>query len=103
MAELSSSRKTQNGLNESEMAAAQQLMQLSDEDSNNNISNSKRNRSSEEEVDQTLSYITLAKIEEIFGKDEVFRPKKQRRYRSLVNIYMATTPINVGNVKNVGT
>ncbi|GAU19673.1 hypothetical protein TSUD_77970 [Trifolium subterraneum] len=40
--------------------------------------------------------IVMAKIQEIFGKDvEVFPIiKKQRRYRSLVNIYRATTPIN---------
>ena len=93
------SQKTLNGLNELEMVAAQQLMQLSDEE--NNHSSGKRNRSSDEEVDQTLSDITSAKIEEIFGKDEVFRPKKQRRYRSLVNIYMTTRPINAGNVKKV--
>ncbi|KAI4345140.1 hypothetical protein L6164_012295 [Bauhinia variegata] len=96
-----SSRRTQidSEVTESEMAAAHQLIQLSDED-NKKI----RSRSSheDEEVDnQSLSIITSAKIEEIFGKDELFRPKKQRRYRSLVDLYMETRPINAGNGKKV--
>lgn len=66
-----------------DVEAAQQLLELSDEEK-------KRRRSS--------SGIVMAKIQEIFGKEinEAVFPstkKKQRRYRSLVNIYMATTPI----------
>lgn len=76
------------------MAAAQQLMQLSDEDSYND--NKKRrdvHADDDEEVDQSRSEITSTIIEEIFGKEEARRPKKQR-YRSLVSIYTATKPIN---------
>lgn len=110
-AEEPSSRKTgRNGLTETDMAAAHQLMELSDEDNNISISSSKRKTSTgEEEVNQrvisdtTTTTTTLAKIEEIFGKDEVYRPKKRRKYRSLVNIYMTTTPIvaTANNVTNM--
>ncbi|XP_061343895.1 uncharacterized protein LOC133289882 [Gastrolobium bilobum] len=111
MAETSSSsRKSKECLitELEDMDAAQQLMQLSDEENNNNNNNivisRKRSRSmDEEEVDQRTSNDTImAKIQEIFGKDiEVFTPKKQRRYRSLVNIYMETSPINAGNDRRV--
>ncbi|KAL4644088.1 hypothetical protein ACB092_02G138400 [Castanea dentata] len=97
---LSSTSKTnpQKGLTELEMAAAQKLMQLSDEDSNNDEKNCNKRGSDDEEVDdqsQSRSEITSALIEEIFGKEdeEVYRPKK-RRYRSLVSIYTATKPVN---------
>jgi hypothetical protein len=98
MAESLSSRNLQTLLTESEMAAAQQLMQLSDEDSYNNDNNRKKrdaHTDDDEEVDQSRSEITSAIIEEIFGKEEACRcrPKKQR-YRSLVSIYTATKPIN---------
>jgi len=55
-----------------------------------------RSNRHEEEEKQQSDDIVMAKIQEIFGKDvEVFPiVKKQRRHRSLVNIYMATTPIN---------
>lgn len=78
-------------ITESEVDAAENLMQLSGEDESN-----KRSRS---EVDQRLSGIIMAKIQEIFGNDviEVFPTKKQRRYRSLVSIYMVTRPVNAGN------
>ncbi|XP_057440160.1 uncharacterized protein LOC130732052 [Lotus japonicus] len=84
-----------NLVTESEMEAAHQLIQLSDEDNssssdnnNNNITTGKRSRSWEDqEVDQGLKAITIAmKIQE---------PKKQRNYRSLMNIYMATSPISI--------
>lgn len=72
-----------------DVEAAQQLLELSDEEKKSN-KKKKRRRSS--------SGIVMAKIQEIFGKEinEAVFPstkKKQRRYRSLVNIYMATTPI----------
>ncbi|KAI4317154.1 hypothetical protein L6164_025052 [Bauhinia variegata] len=104
MAETRSPRRThiESDLTQSEMVAVHQLMQLSDEE------NSKvRSRSSyedEEEVDQsqTLSDITSAKIQEILGKDEFFRPKKKRRYRSLESLYMDTRPIiKAANSKKV--
>ena len=97
---LSSTCKTnpQKGLTESDMAAAQNLMQLSEEDSNSDEKNCNKRDSDDEEVDdrsQSRSEITSALIEEIFGKEdeEVYRPKK-RRYRSLVSIYTATKPVN---------
>ena len=94
-------------ITESDMEAAQQLMQLSDEENSNNIKSGKKKRRSfddEEEVDQRPNDIVMAKIQEIFGKDiEDFPAKKQRRYRSLVNIYMATRPVNAaaGNGRRV--
>ena len=102
MAESSSSaRKTnpQKVLLDRDMTAVQQLMQLSDEDNNNNNNNNnkdnkKRNKPEKElgEVDQRLSEKTSAKIEEIFGKEEAYRPQKQK-FRSLDSIYMATKPM----------
>ena len=97
---LSSTCKTnpQKGLTESDMAAAQNLMQLSEEDSNSDEKNCNKRDSDDEEVDdrsQSRSEITSALIEKIFGKEdeEVYRPKK-KRYRSLVSIYTATKPVN---------
>ncbi|PNY00086.1 hypothetical protein L195_g023361 [Trifolium pratense] len=80
-------------IKECDVNAAQKLMELSDEETKiDNIrgGGSKRIRK------QSSDDIVMAKIQEIFGKDvEVFPIiKKQRRYRSLVNIYRATTPIN---------
>nr|KYP69387.1 hypothetical protein KK1_008576 [Cajanus cajan] len=84
------------------MEAAQHLIQLSEDSSSDNNTASKRNRTcrdeeeEQEEVHQRISEVTIAnKIREIFGEDEVSQPKKQRRYRSLVKIYMATTPISM--------
>ncbi|CAL9000770.1 unnamed protein product [Prunus brigantina] len=98
------SRKTDRpdkAMTESELAAAQQLMQLSDEDNNNNSSSSSNKNTTHEgeEVDQRplINVITWAKIEEIFGKEEdVDRPKK-RRYRSLASIYLTSKPVNAGS------
>ncbi|KAE9601304.1 hypothetical protein Lal_00024017 [Lupinus albus] len=101
-------------ITESEMEAAHHLMELSDEENNSNNNNNniassfmkrKRTRTwdyieEEEGVKQRVCNddIIIAKIQEIFGNDfEVFQPKKQRRYRSLVNIYMTTRPLNAGN------
>jgi len=61
----------------------------------NSIRGSKRSRS---KGDESLSDIIMAKIQEIFGNDvEVYPTKKQRRYRSLVSIYMVTRPVNAAN------
>lgn len=80
-------------MTESEVDAEQKLMQLSGEEESNSIRGSKRSRS---KGDESLSDIIMAKIQEIFGNDiEVFPTKKQRRYRSLVSIYMVTRPVNV--------
>ncbi|QCD84786.1 hypothetical protein DEO72_LG2g5144 [Vigna unguiculata] len=82
-------------ITESEVDAEQKLMQLSDEEERNSIRGSKRSRS---KSDESLSDIIMAKIQEIFGNDiEVFPTKKQRRYRSLVSIYMVTRPVNAAN------
>ncbi|KAM4117626.1 hypothetical protein ACB094_02G139000 [Castanea mollissima] len=66
---LSTISKTnpQKGLTELDMAAVQQLMQLSDEDSNNN---EKRCSKRDSNDDQSRSEITSALIEEIFGKED---------------------------------
>jgi hypothetical protein len=89
-------------LMDTDMTAVQQLMQLSDEDNNNNNKKERNNKEIEGEVDQRRSEITTAKIEEIFGKEEAYRPKK-RRYRSLVSIYMATKPMNARYGKKVSS
>ncbi|CAL0330010.1 unnamed protein product [Lupinus luteus] len=82
-------------ITESEMEAAQQLVELSDEENNSNNNINARfmkrarrrtwdNDEEEEGVKQRVSNddIVMAKIQEIFGNDfEVFRPKRQRRYR----------------------
>uniref|UniRef100_A0A2N9HRI0 Uncharacterized protein n=1 Tax=Fagus sylvatica TaxID=28930 RepID=A0A2N9HRI0_FAGSY len=100
----SSTYKTipQKVLMDTDMTAVQQLMQLSDEDNNNNNKKERNNKEIEVEVDQRRSEITTAKIEEIFGKEEAYRPKK-RRYRSLVSIYMATKPMNARYGKKVSS
>ncbi|KAL9329720.1 hypothetical protein ACSQ67_004723 [Phaseolus vulgaris] len=82
-------------ISESEVEAEQNLMQLEDEEERHSIRGSKRSRS---KGDESLSDIIMAKIQEIFGNDiEVFPTKKQRRYRSLVSIYMVTRPVNAAN------
>ncbi|KAL5751939.1 hypothetical protein ACOSQ2_022446 [Xanthoceras sorbifolium] len=103
MAESESLRETQKLVLDSDMAAAaQQLMQLSDEDSSSSSSSSSvmkkisSDHDHQEESDQrTRGESTWQKkIEEIFGtEEEVYRPKKMIRYRSLVSIYRATKPI----------
>ncbi|KAL5753892.1 hypothetical protein ACOSP7_022112 [Xanthoceras sorbifolium] len=102
MAESESLRETQKLVLDSDMAAAaQQLMQLSDEDSSSSSSSNVMKKISsdhdhQEEIDQrTRGESTWQKkIEEIFGtEEEVYRPKKMIRYRSLVSIYRATKPI----------
>lgn len=81
-------------------AAAQQLMQLSDEENTNANTNSARNYNAyNDEVDQRLPLKDHNNnnnnnkiMEEIFGKEEVlvFPAAKKRRYRSLADIYMHT-------------
>ncbi|XP_041003154.1 uncharacterized protein LOC121248682 [Juglans microcarpa x Juglans regia] len=103
MAEVSSSKRKKNPkkflMTESDMAVAQQLMQLSDEDSNNN--NKKRDADDDQEVDQSRSDITSAVIEEIFGKEELMCRPKKRRYRTLDSIYTETKPMNARYGKKV--
>uniref|UniRef100_A0A2C9UWJ8 Uncharacterized protein n=1 Tax=Manihot esculenta TaxID=3983 RepID=A0A2C9UWJ8_MANES len=93
-AELQSSHRTHKVLTELEMVAAQQLMQLSDEDNSNSINRNSKNKinncddNEEESFDRSSQdeITSKKKIEEIFGKEEEFiiiqRPKK-RRFRSL--------------------
>ncbi|KDP35301.1 hypothetical protein JCGZ_09460 [Jatropha curcas] len=115
MQELQAMNRTQKFFTDMEMVAAQQLMQLSDEDnSNSNSINEKKSKNMkksgfdgdiEEEFDRFISQdeITSKKIEEIFGKEEeekisiiLGRPRK-KRYRSLESIYKTTKQIKVGN------
>jgi hypothetical protein len=102
MAESPSSTRKSNSqkvLTVMDMRVVQQLMQLSDEDNKNNRKNDKDD---DEVVDKPRSddTSTMAKIEEIFGKEDVYRPKK-RRYRSLVSIYTATKPMKARHGKKV--
>ncbi|KAE9587327.1 hypothetical protein Lal_00004501 [Lupinus albus] len=98
-------RKTQMNklITESDIEAAQHLIQLSEEDNNshnnnNNLIMGKRNRRrcEDEEVDQNINgdFDLEKKIQEGFGEDQIFQPKKKKRYRSLRNIYKETKPIN---------
>ncbi|KAE7998231.1 hypothetical protein FH972_002796 [Carpinus fangiana] len=97
----SSTRKSnpQKVLTVMDMRVAQQLMQLSNEDNKNNRKN---DTDDNEVVDKPRSdnTSTIAKIEEIFGKEDTYRPKK-RRYLSLVSIYTATKPMKVRYGKKV--
>lgn len=101
--ENQSSRKTKTPQNDDPLAAstdivaaAQKLMQLSDEDNNKgNVDvTGKRRRIEGEEVDQIMQQSDHIKIKENIGV--IDRPKKMKKYRSLVNIYRVTRPINVG-------
>ncbi|KAK5843277.1 hypothetical protein PVK06_005729 [Gossypium arboreum] len=93
-------------MSDSDMAAAaQQLMQLSDEDNSSSSSSSSSNGNNnnkkikakmmkdESFLEQSQNEITSAKIEEIFGKEEISRPTKKRRYRFLESIYKETKPM----------
>ncbi|GMI86653.1 hypothetical protein HRI_002334600 [Hibiscus trionum] len=90
-------------MSDSDMAtAAQQLMQLSDEDnssSSSSINSDGNNNQSEGWFTQSRCDITSAMIEEIFGKEEISRPTKKRKYRFLESIYKETKPmkVNYGN------
>lgn len=79
---------------DSDVAAAQQLVQLSGEDSSSSKKGRKNENESGFEDDQesdrsSQNEITSRMIEQIFGiEEEVARPRK-RRYRSLASIYQA--------------
>lgn len=89
-------------------AAAQQLLQLSDEDNSSNGINKKKKLKSkmrlfeERRRRRSQDEVTSAKIEEIFGKDdeEILRPIKKQRYRFLESIYKETKPIKVSYGNN---
>ncbi|KAK8652737.1 hypothetical protein V6N13_126762 [Hibiscus sabdariffa] len=96
---------------DSDMAtAAQQLMQLSEEDNNSSSSssinndgnNNNNNNQSEGCYAQSRCEITSAMIEEIFGKEEISRLTKKRKYRFLESIYKETKPIKVSYGNNLG-
>ncbi|KAK8716296.1 hypothetical protein V6N13_043611 [Hibiscus sabdariffa] len=109
-------------MSDSDMAAAaQQLMQLSDEDncsssssinSDGNNNKMKKKKKTEERMmesegcfRQSQCEITSAIFEEIFGKEEISRPTKKRKYRFLESIYEETKPVSVkisyGNGNNI--
>ncbi|XP_039042632.1 uncharacterized protein LOC120181610 [Hibiscus syriacus] len=90
--------KRQSMLDSDMAAAAQQLIQLGDEDNSNE--NNKGIRSETKVIKkQSQDEIASAKIEEIFGeKEEISR--KKRRYRSVESIYKETKPVKVNNDKN---
>ncbi|KAJ9177723.1 hypothetical protein P3X46_012912 [Hevea brasiliensis] len=103
MAELQSLYRIHKVLTDSEMVAAQQLMQLSDEDNSNSINRKSKNKNNcddnEDSFDRSSQdeITSKKKIEEIFGKEEEFiieRPRK-KRFRSLQSIYKDTKPIKV--------
>ncbi|KAK8367176.1 hypothetical protein V6Z12_A02G168100 [Gossypium hirsutum] len=94
-------------------AAAQQLMQLSDEDNSSSSSSSSNGNNNNKKIkakmmkdesylEQSQNEITSAKIEEIFGKEEISRPTKKRRYRFLESIYKETKPMKVSYGKGNG-
>lgn len=98
MEEAYSLRKRKAEMTESDMEAAQYLIELSEDSSSDNISGKRsRNCDEEQEVHQRVSEVRIAnKIREIFGEEGVVsQPKKKRRYRSLMSIYMATAPISM--------
>ncbi|GMI67860.1 hypothetical protein HRI_000455300 [Hibiscus trionum] len=108
--ELESSAELQKLLllmSDSDMAvAAQQLMQLSDEDNSsssgssinsdgNNNKNKAKIMESEGCFRKSQCEISSAIFEEIFGKEEISRPTKKRKYRLLDSIYKETKPAKV--------
>lgn len=76
----------QRGLTDSDLEAAQQLIQLSEEDEDNN-------KKTDEDVDQTHSEIT-SKINIVGKEEDILRPRK-RKFRSISNIYSRTRPIDI--------
>ncbi|RXI09479.1 hypothetical protein DVH24_034096 [Malus domestica] len=100
MVKSQSSRNTdhpEKALTKSDLAAVQQLMQLSDEDNTNSRSSghnkNKKFQQDGDEVVNQIEVITWQKIEEIFGKEDIDRPKKWT-YRSLADIYLTTKLVN---------
>ncbi|TYI89379.1 hypothetical protein E1A91_D03G052300v1 [Gossypium mustelinum] len=102
-------------MSDSDMAAAaQQLMLLSDEDNSSSTSSSNGNNNKKQKIkakmmkderclEQSQNEITSANIEEIFGKEEISRPTKKRRYRFLESIYKETKSMMVsyGSSRNI--
>ncbi|CAL0327570.1 unnamed protein product [Lupinus luteus] len=99
-------RKTQLNklITESDIEAAQQLIQLTEEDNNSHNNNNlimgkrkwnRRRCEDDEEFNQSVNGdIDLEKkFQEVFKEDQIFQPKK-KRYRSLKNIYKETKPVN---------
>ncbi|KAL4377480.1 hypothetical protein GQ457_02G017300 [Hibiscus cannabinus] len=106
-------------MSDSDMAAAaQQLLQLSDEDNcssssssinsdgnNNKMMKKKKIKARMMESEgcfrQSQCEITSALFEEIFGKEEISRPTKKRKYRFLESIYEETKPVKVSYGNNI--
>ncbi|KAK8497998.1 hypothetical protein V6N12_001356 [Hibiscus sabdariffa] len=93
-------------MSDSDMAAAaQQLMQLSEEENSSsssiNSNGNNNNNQSEGCYAQSRCEITSAMIEEIFGKEEISRPTKKRKYRFLESIYKETKPMKVSYGNNL--
>ncbi|KAE8663652.1 Cellulose synthase 6 [Hibiscus syriacus] len=94
-------------------AAAQQLMQLSDEDNNSCCSSSSDGNNnkmkkikgkmtkSEGCFRQSQCEITCGTFEEIFGKEEISRPTKKRKYRFIESIYKETKSVKVSYGNNL--
>uniref|UniRef100_A0A2C9URB8 Uncharacterized protein n=1 Tax=Manihot esculenta TaxID=3983 RepID=A0A2C9URB8_MANES len=102
MSELQALYRINKVLTDSEMVAARQLMQLSDEDNSNSINRKNKKKfdydeDDDEEYDRSSQdEITSKKIEEIFGKEEDFiveRQARKKRFRSLQSIYKVTKPM----------
>ncbi|KAK8693195.1 hypothetical protein V6N13_070789 [Hibiscus sabdariffa] len=93
------SRRPSSALDSDMAAAAQQLIQLSDEDNNSNCCNDKEIETKMIK-NQSQDEITSTKIEEIFGREDEISRKKQR-YRSLQSIYKETKRVKVSYDKNL--
>ncbi|GMP25451.1 hypothetical protein CsSME_00002315 [Camellia sinensis var. sinensis] len=83
-------------------AAAQHLMQLSGEEDEKEDTNNDKNKKSDSENHQKQSeeVTSSAKIRTT-QQEASFLPKRQRRYRSIVHIYMATKPVNAIHRKQI--
>lgn len=88
-------------ITETEMEVAQHLIQLSLSDgyiNNDNILGTRNKMSGDEEVDQgTSATITKSTTHRIEFQE---KKKKKKKYRSLVDIYKATTPISMPETKD---
>ncbi|KAL7230365.1 hypothetical protein ACSBR2_008787 [Camellia fascicularis] len=111
MAEASSpsvgKREQEKDLTDLDMAAAaQHLMQLSgeedeNEDTNNDESKNKNKKSDSENHQKQSEEVTSSAKIRTTQQEESFLPKRQRRYRSIVHIYMATKPVNAIHRKQI--
>ncbi|XP_010260989.1 PREDICTED: uncharacterized protein LOC104599932 [Nelumbo nucifera] len=88
MAESLSPHGNLKELTDSEMEAAQQLMQLS-ADTEESSNKEEKNQSQDD-----ISSSSRIK-EDIFRKEAVVFRRKERRFRSLTSIYMSTEPLQV--------